>query len=92
MSLKQEFNLTSDGDAWGNAMLWWFSIADEIHFNREFDVPSEWQFRPSPIGPSNDPDDYITTVVREASDAELQSFGALIHRYARALKHAGKDY
>ena len=90
--LKAEFRLVSDGDDWGTAMLFWFAIADEIHFNRDFPVPNEWEFRPSPLGPSNEEGDYIADTVREADDDSLARFGALIHRYARLLRHLGKDY
>ena len=91
--LKFEFRLTADGDGWGNAMHWWFVIADEIHFEREaLSVPDDWHFRASPLGSSNEDDDYAVTAVREADDGTLMAFGALMHRYARLLKHLGKSY
>jgi hypothetical protein len=92
-SLKSEFRLMSSGDEWGDVMQWWFTIADEIYFNRDhLSVPREWQFKPSPLGPCNDPDDYATHVVQEADDESLAAFGALMNRYARLLRHCGKDY
>ena len=92
-SLKQEFRMSHDGDTWGNTMRWWFTIADEIYFNREnIRVPNEWQFKPSPMGPSNDPDDYVTNVVKEADDDSLLAFGKIINRYASLLKRNEMDY
>ena len=91
--LKHDFRLTSDGDDWGNCLHWWFTIADEIHFNRaNLSVPLSWKFKPSPFGFTNDPENYITHCVREADDASLMQFGHLVNRYARFLKHLGKDY
>lgn len=91
--MKDEYRLSCDGDAWGNAMAWWFTIADEIHFNRDcLECPASWRFRPSPLGASNDDDDYIVGVVRDVDDVALIRFGRLIDRYARALRHAGQDY
>lgn len=91
--LKANFNLSFDGDdAWGSVMSWWFTVADEIHFNRGFDVPASWRFRPSPCGPSNDPEAFETEAVQAASDEALQRFGAVLDRYATKLKRAGRDY
>ena len=91
--LMTDFRLCfGDGDPWGSAMTWWFSVADEIHFNRSFAVPAAWRFRPSPLGPSNDPDAFETEAVQAASDEALMKFGAVLNRYAGVLKRAGKDY
>jgi hypothetical protein len=91
--MKDELRLFGDdGDPWGTVMSWWFAIADEIYFNRDFDAPTEWQFKPSPIGPSNEPDSYETEVVEQATDDALQKFGALMHRAAQLLKHMNRDY
>lgn len=88
-----EFRLMFDsGDAWGSAMNMWFAIADEVYFNRDMEVPTEWNFKPSPIGPANDPDDYATEIVTNMSDDALSRFGAVMHRYVGVLKHAGVDY
>lgn len=93
-NLKSEFRLFDcDGNSWGEVMHWWFVIADEIYFHRDtIEVPGDWQFRPSPLGESNSPDDYAVASVRETPNDELIRFGALIHRYAGALLHAGRDY
>lgn len=90
--LKAEFRLTCDGDCWGSVMLWWFAIADELHFNRDSGVPSSWQFRPSPLGPSNDLEAYETEIVEAADTETLLRFGELMNRCASRLKRLGKDY
>ena len=88
---KFEFKLTSDGDKWGNGMIWLFNIADEIHFNRDTCVPDEWQFRPSPLGPSSD-DDYQAEIVQNMPDDDLLRFGNVIHRYLDRVRFLGEDY
>lgn len=89
--LKQEFRLTNDGDSWGNAMSWLFAMADEIYFHRDFEVPTKWQFRPSPLGPDTE-ERYETEIIKETKDAELIKFADLIYRYETALRHAGESY
>ena len=82
-----EFRTMFDGgDAWGSTMNMWFAIADEIYHNREFDVPDNWKFRPSPFGPTNEPNDYATVIVEDMTDRALQHLGNVIHRYAGVLK------
>ena len=91
--LKFDYRLTFTGDDWGHCLHWWFTIADEIHFNRvRLSVPLSWKFKPSSLGFTNDPEDPATGAVREADDDSLMQFAHLLHRYARFLKHLGKDY
>jgi hypothetical protein len=78
-------------EGWGDTMHWWFTVADELYF-RGVSLPAEWKFRPSPLGPSNEPDDYATNIVSECDDALLLRFGRALSRYARILKAAGLDY
>lgn len=89
--LRTEFGLSHDGDSWGHVMHWWFSIADELHY-REGVTPEHWHFKPSPLGRTNDPDDYVSNVVCEAGADALVTFGNILTRYAQALRRAGKDY
>lgn len=92
--LIAEYRLTHCGDNWGNCMEWWFAIADEIYWNRapHLRVPDNWQFRPSPLGPQNEPESYTTEIVQSATDSALEEFGAMLHRYAAILKKRGEDY
>jgi hypothetical protein len=90
-NLKAEFRMTGDGDDWGNCLQWWFIVAEEIALHRDVAIPDSWEYQQG-LGEQNDPDDYRTEIVRDATDAQLLAFGALLMRYARVLKHAGKDY
>ena len=90
--MKAEFRITHDGDDWGHVMQWLFSIADEIYFNRDFPVPVDWEFQPSILGPSNDPDDYTTEIVSNADDESLLRFGVMLNRAAACLRAKGKSY
>ncbi len=92
MDLKLEFRFANDGDDWGHVQHWLFSIADEIYFNRDFPVPDDWGFRPSPLGPANDDDDYVTQCVRDADDKSLLKFGKILNRAARLLAAKNCDY
>lgn len=89
--LRTEYRLTSGCDPWGDCMHWLFTIADHLHFN-EGETPADWQYRPSPLGPTNDPDDYVTGIVSEAETAALIDFGNMLNRYAAMMKAAGMDY
>lgn len=91
-NLNQEFRVTGCHDSWGNVMAWWFSIADHLTFNSDLYVPDSWEYRPSPLGPSNDPDDYVTNVLNETDDNLLLKFGNILERYARNLERHGKNY
>ena len=91
--LISEFRCDDSQDSWGTVMHWWFTVADELNFNRPaLTVPESWRFRPSPLGPQNEPGDYAANAVAESSDDALARFGALLNRYAGFLKRRGKDY
>jgi len=89
--LRQEYRLTACSDPWGDAMHWLFTIADHLHFN-ENGTPDAWQYRPSPLGPTNDPDDYVTGLCAETDAETLTDFGNVLSRYAEKLRLAGLDY
>lgn len=90
--MKSEYRLSFCGDNWGHAMAWHFAIADEIFFNRSFPVPHEWQFKPSPLGPSNDPESYETAIVENADDESLLLFGKIIFRLCQYMSGKGMSY
>ncbi len=89
--LKSEYRLCNCGDSWGDAMHWSFTVADEL-YSREGFTPEHWKYKPSILGPSNDPDNYATQQVIEVGTDTLIMFGELLHRYCRLLRHLGKDY
>lgn len=86
-----EFRLGFGDDSWGHTVSWWFTVADELYF-RGVALPAEWKFRPSPLGPSNEPDAYETEVVQECGDDLLLRFGRALSRYANILKAAEEAY
>jgi hypothetical protein len=91
--IKSEFKIMFDpGDPWGSTMGWWFAIADSLTFIHGVETPSDWQFRPSPLGPSNDPDAYETEIVDKSDPDDLIRFGNVLTRYAHCLKRAGMSY
>lgn len=90
IALLQEFRLFFD-EPWGTTMYWWFTIADELYWERD-DPPEHWEFKPSPIGPSNDPDDYATVICKETGTDALVFCGNVLYRYAKVLKRAGLSY
>jgi hypothetical protein len=79
------------GDPYGWAMSWLFAICDRITFETESSVPAAWEFRPSPMGPSND-DEFKAEVMQDWCDYQLLYVGEFLHRYIAILKKAGKDY
>lgn len=82
------------GDPWGTAMGALFDVADTLHFDRDADVPANWHYHPSILGPT-DPDEqtYIgQCLLPDTSTGEILRFGNLLNRYADRLRHAGKDY
>lgn len=89
--LRDEYRMAGGYDPWGECMHWLFTIADHLHWS-EGETPEAWHFRPSPIGPQNDPDDYVTEIVSEADPAVLVEFGNTLNRYASLMRAAGMDY
>jgi hypothetical protein len=89
--LKFEFKMTSDGDNWGNCMVWLFAIAD---YQTEFaDGPPEaWEFRQSPLGANVEDYTYQTLLEIEPDTDVLGAFGDLLWRYREKLLTAGQDY
>lgn len=87
----QEFRLFNSGDAWGHCMHWWFTVADELYW-REGYTPPHWRFKPSPLGPVNDPDDFAASVAKEIGAEALIKVGNCLFRYANLLKRHNKDY
>lgn len=80
-----------DGDEWGWAMSWLFAICDAMTFDRDMEVPAEWDFRPSPLGKSTD-DEWKDEILVGLSDNQLAYVGNVLHRYTEHLRKAGKDY
>jgi hypothetical protein len=96
-SIRSEYNLTADGDIWGNALTWHFAVAETLFHNGN-ELPSEWKFRDSPMHSEWSPDDYETEIIAEllmhaeCEEEDLLTFGHVLFRYLNVLKAAGKDY
>lgn len=89
--LRDDFRMMDAGDSWGNVMGWWFTIADDLWFRGEC-VPEHWQYKPSPLGPTNEADSLETTICAETDSDTLRRFGNTLYRYAAMLRQAGEDY
>lgn len=90
------------GDVWGDTMAPLFSIA-EVIYCLGFDVPTELQFRPSPmlslahIEANRDEYDCATQLLGLVDDnlvgaGELQEAARILNRYCDILKAQGRDY
>lgn len=90
-TLIKELKVDLHSDEWGHAMSAWFDVAAEA-FHRCLDIPSHWEYRPSPCNDPRDLDSWFARVAVDASDDELIKFGNLMERYTRILQRAGKDY
>lgn len=93
-NLEFDFRTYVDGtaDMHADVSHWWFTIADEAWHNRRCQIPYNWGFHPSPLGPVNDPEDMATAAALAATDQELMRFGEVLHRYAGRLRRAGMAY
>lgn len=92
--LIAEYRNMGDCDAWGSSMQAWFAVAHEL-FARGADIPSHWEFKPgiclTPETARED-DNYWFEVFGEYSDEDLVTFGNILERYARLLKHLEQNY
>jgi len=70
---------------WGDCMHWWFTVAEEM-FMRGLPIPETWEYRQSPLGPQNDPDDYATQIVWGLPDGDLLRLGQVMTRYAGVIR------
>lgn len=84
------------GDPWGSTMGWCFAIADVVTEIDASQVPSEWEFRQSPMGANTEAYEYqeILETMRDsgASLYDLIDAGNVLTRYAAQLKLAGMAY
>lgn len=83
------------GDAWGSTMEWWFALADVITGIDASRIPSEWEYRQSPMGADIDSYAYqeiIAVVCDGATIDDLLHAGEILTRYAAQLKLEGMDY
>ena len=87
ISAFREDDLT--GDPWGTAMSWWFSVAGELHFNRNVECPSHWEHRAG-MGP--DEDSWPFETIKNESTEDLVRFGNILCRFAGIMERQGRSY
>lgn len=89
-ALRTEYNMTGDGDAWGQCMAWSFAAIGEL-YERGETIPDEWHYRPSPLG-GRDPDAYETPICAAATTEALWRMARVLVRMAAILRARGEDY
>lgn len=89
-----------DHDAWGSVMGFLFPIAELLYVEGE-DVPSSWEFRPSPLLTHETFDSEEGGMTYYLSQDwlsgyftadDLRDFGNVLNRYSTSLRARGKDY
>jgi len=90
-TLKQEYKMTYDGDAWGSCMRWLFAICDFLEFNRS-GTPDHWQYRPSPMGADEEDSSYQFLMDSEIPHEEIVEFGNCLIRLRDILEKKGESY
>jgi hypothetical protein len=95
--LRDTIRLAFDpSDRYGSVMGAWFAIAGLLVDDGE-DVPSSWDYRPSPMG-GTDPDDSLAEWIRDQwlagyIDADdLRQAGDVLRDYAHHLDAIGASY
>lgn len=91
--LMAEFRLDFDGyDPWGSTISWLFRLCDSLVFDHNLDAPPECQFRPSPAGPANEPDEYPGALLPQFDPQAVYKAARVLNRYGNMLRRAGLDY
>lgn len=90
-ALKTEWRMTYDkGDSWGCVMAWLFAIADEMHWQRDLEVPAKWEYSPGMgIG---DTESYQYQACHAATDEALTALGEMLWRFRDLCIRKGLDY
>lgn len=96
--IKDLWAMSHDGDAWGQAMTYWFAISETLfHHNQE--TPDHWMYNPglgtrSYNAPEDWPDAEINAlyVSGDITTEELIHAGNVFCRLAHICKAQGLDY
>ena len=81
------------GDAWGSAMGTFFDLTAELWGRDDATIPDEWSYSPGAMG--GDPreaDSWLYELFAQADTADLERFGAVLHRWTDMLRAADRDY
>ena len=96
--LKTEFHNFSDHnyDPWGAGMDIFFQLA-EFMYKTNIDIPSEWDYKPSPLMTNDFTDqdyeeNYYFELFRNTSENDLKKLGEILYKYTGILKTMNKDY
>ena len=96
--LKTEFHNFSDHsyDPWSASMDIFFQLA-EYMYKTDMPIPSEWDYRPSPLMTDDFTDqdykeNYYFELFKNTSESDLEKLGNILHRYTGILKTINKDY
>jgi hypothetical protein len=68
-----------------------FAIAGEM-LHRGLNIPFDWDYSPGMADDPREPDSIEFDLCLEASDADLERAGNILHRYEDFLRRHGKDY
>jgi hypothetical protein len=102
--IRADLRMYSDGDAWGDTMSAWFSIADVLYVTGE-ELPNAWKYRQprseeTVLENMHDPDngdslaqDLLLGVGDGTVSAnDLRHAGNVLDRYASILTAQGRNY
>lgn len=82
-----------NADHYGSTMSVWFKVCDILNFSRGITCPMDWDYRPSPLGPSDDDsDNYQSEILGMSGSIALGIVGDAMHARYKACKALGLDY
>lgn len=93
--LRSSFAMMADGtDEWGDTMICWFTLAEELWRRDPNLIPPAWQYRPglSATWDREPPETPFEEDVRAAPTGALLKLGKVLDRYADRLKARGLAY
>lgn len=79
-------------DRWGSVMIFWFVVADEVHYNRPEAVPATWGFSPGLGGEPGSDDADLMADLHDVPTEALIGFGHALDRASQSLQAKGEDY
>lgn len=94
--IKELWEISHDGDDWGQCMAFWYAIADTL-YREDGDIPNSWQYKP-PLYVDEKPDSWPETEIDHMyqegviSLDDLTYAGRVFERYSDLLKAQGKSY
>ncbi len=94
--LKQGFRETSDGDHWGNAMMWLFDLASVLYERPDHDwtIINELRYGTGMLGNHVETSEESSAIwwIKRASTDDLIQFARMLDRLTDILKARGLAY